>query len=702
MTDPEQTRPVTVVIPIYGDLSSLLRCIDSVVETVDLSCNSLLLVNDCGPDVDEIEAAVLARVAGLTGIRYERNATNLGFVGTCNRAVLQLDTTSNDILLLNSDARLTPGAFVEMTSVLHLDEKHGVVHPRSNNAAIASVPVAPTHRIGMDDELSDRVYASLREHLPRYVITPVAVGFCFLVKRQLILNYGLFDEAYAPGYSEENDFCMRVNRYGYSSVLANQAFVHHEGSKSFSSHSRNELQERNEAQMKLRYPYYQAAVIHYLQYGIDPFDWFADRLFGGRRPRVLIDMFHMSLIYNGSTRNALSFLSLLARRAPGFEIDFVIVSSAEAIEFFDLASFGLPVVANGQLEDTFDLGFALSPVTDSQQINVLNRHCVRWVVSHFDVIALRITQLLEVSYTRKQVVFDSLAAADRVIPISEAALDDLEAFFGPLAAPIRAHSTVIHEGIAQDVLPPTDSPHAAWSDEVNGVISQGGYALVVGNSFSHKQFPEALARLAGMPFPVIGFGSLGGAESPNGVTLVEGGWLSDQHVDELYRNAACVVFPSTYEGFGLPIAEAAQREKALVLFDMAVAREVVHSLDVDDLVSYFSELDEIPGLVAAAIAVSANSRDRPRDLRTLDEYNSGILTVLLEVLAAPVNLPRLHQRVMDLRRIELYRDVLEERLTGLSAIRNSPSYRIGQAIVKPLRPFRPALRRVWRVVRRNR
>ena len=695
--------PVTLVIPIYGDLESLLRCIDSVFDTVDLDVNRLLLINDCGPDADEIEAAVLLRITGRSGVRYERNDHNLGFVMTCNRAVFELDTSDNDVLLLNSDARLLPGALDEMISVLHTDEKHGVVHPRSNNAAIASVPILPIEEIGSDDNLSETVYARLRGHLERYVVTPVAVGFCFLVRRRLIRNYGFFDEIYSPGYSEENDFCLRVNRFGYSCVLANRAFVHHEGSKSFTSPTKAELQKRNEDRMLERYPYYNDAVAHYLQFRIDPLDWFADRIFGDERKRVLIDMFHMSLIYNGSTRNALTFLDLLSRRAAEIDVDFVIVSSAEAIDFFDLESYGLPVVVNGELDDTFDLGFALSPVSDARQIHVLNRNCVRWVVSHFDVIALRINELLEVNYTRKQVVLDSLVWADRVIPISSAALDDIDSFFGVAAAGVREHSTVIHEGVATIPLPAAGLEPTSWDPEVADLIAAGGYALVIGNKFSHKQLPEALERLAGSLFPVIGFGSLGDATAPEGIHLVPGGLLSDAEVDELYRHAGCVVFPSSYEGFGLPIAEASQRGRPLVLFDMAVSREVVASLGVEDLVHYFSEFQQLAGIVSGVMRSPTPSvRIENRPMRTLDEYNSAILQVLLDVLASPVDVERLRTRVEGFRRVEVYADILERRVAALSANVNSTSYRMFTRLSGPLRPLRPALRFMWRGVRRMR
>ena len=76
-------------------------------------------------------------IDGATGVDYVRNERNLGFVGTCNRAATELDRTDNDILLLNSDAELFPGTLQEMSAVLHLSEKHGVVTARSNHATIA-------------------------------------------------------------------------------------------------------------------------------------------------------------------------------------------------------------------------------------------------------------------------------------------------------------------------------------------------------------------------------------------------------------------------------------------------------------------------------------------------------------------------------------------------------------------------------------
>jgi GT2 family glycosyltransferase len=696
------------VIPIYDDLPSLKACIASVIEYVDLTTHRLLIVNDCGPNADHIETEILALVSQTAGVSYERNSRNLGFGETCNRAVFELDKSENDILLLNSDARLTEGAFDEMISVLYLDEKHGVVFPRSNNAAIATVPLKllplDEERATLDESESWAAYSLAKDELPRYAVTPVAVGFCFLVRRQLIDNYGFFDPIYSPGYSEENDFCLRVNKFGYSSIMANQAFVFHEGSRSFPDADRIALKRRNEELMLTRYSFYRDAVAHYLQYEVDPIDWFAERLFAATRPKILIDLFHMSLIYNGSTRNALTFLDLLVEESASTDIEFVLVSSAEAIDFFHLRSYGFRVVQNGSLDETFDLGFALSPISHATQVSVLNRSCVRWVVSHFDVIALRINSLLEVSYTRKQVVLDSLLYADRVIPISNAALDDIESYFGPVARGVRDHSTVIHEGVAEVSFESKDENNVPTSltPEQRSAVDRGNYALVIGNIFTHKQLPEALAALRGTKSAVIALGALRSSEQAADALLIEGGLLSDADIDLLYRRAGCVVFPSNYEGFGLPIAEAGQRGIPLVVFDTKVAREVVDSLGISDLTVFFTHFAELPKAVETAMSVPAELRQAPRALRPLDLYNQGIFDVLMSELASPVDLVALRARVRHFRTVEIYEDALERRISVIYASRAFQLLQRATPTIDRLRPLVRQLKRVRRWARARR
>ncbi|GAB3119117.1 glycosyltransferase [Glaciibacter psychrotolerans] len=274
-----KTNPVTVVIPIYGDLPGLLACIAAVTSSVDLTHHSLLLVNDCGPDAENIERAVLSAVSGTPGVRYERNSRNLGFVGNCNRAALELDDSTNDILLLNSDTIVTPGFLDEMTAVLHAAPEHGIVCARSNNATIASLPYR-LRRPGAKRtaERTTEVYAGVVNELPAFSVAPVAMGFCFLIRRELIVRFGLFDEIFSPGYGEENDFCLRMREHGYLSLISHRALVFHAVGQSFPSEQRMQLRAAHERILVGRHPTYTQSVQSYLKRTADPVDVFADAI----------------------------------------------------------------------------------------------------------------------------------------------------------------------------------------------------------------------------------------------------------------------------------------------------------------------------------------------------------------------------------------------------------------------------------------
>ena len=288
------THTTLVVVPVYGDLESLLRCVDGLLEHLDTTVHQVLLVNDCGPDADAIERALLDRIGERPGFRYERNDHNLGFVGTCNRAVTELDTGGDAVLLLNSDAVPTAGFLDAMLAVL--DEEHtGVVTARSDNATIASIPYRLTNRGAARTEARTRtVWGALAPLLPVSQVMPVAMGFCFLTRRELVTEHGLFDEAFAPGYGEENDYCLRIAEHGWLAKIANGALVLHAGGKSFSG-NRTALRAAHQRELERRYPFLPDAVAAYQRHGMTATERFADALVpSGSAPRLAVDLRHVT------------------------------------------------------------------------------------------------------------------------------------------------------------------------------------------------------------------------------------------------------------------------------------------------------------------------------------------------------------------------------------------------------------------------
>ncbi|MCY7389360.1 MAG: rhamnosyltransferase [Burkholderiales bacterium] len=223
---------VDVIIPIYNAFEDVVRCIDRVRRHTASDCR-IVLIDDCSPD--ERIAALFATLEAEADARIVllKNSSNMGFVNTVNRG---MSSTSNDVVLLNSDTIVTTRWLEKVRICAASDRSIGTITPFSNNAEICSFPVFCQNNslAGVDIEVVSR--AMEETATPAYPDIPTAVGFCMFIRRSLLDAIGLFDaETFGLGYGEENDFCMRAIHAGYRNVLCDDTFVAHIGSRSFSA-----------------------------------------------------------------------------------------------------------------------------------------------------------------------------------------------------------------------------------------------------------------------------------------------------------------------------------------------------------------------------------------------------------------------------------------------------------------------------------
>jgi glycosyltransferase involved in cell wall biosynthesis len=125
-------------------------------------------------------------------------------------------------------------------------------------------------------------------------------------------------------------------------------------------------------------------------------------------------------------------------------------------------------------------------------------------------------------------------------------------------------------------------------------VERGRYFLFVGNPAPNKNLAlllDAFARLDRPGAKLVVAGSLdrsvfggAGAMAAKGVVLAER--RSDEEIAALYTHAAAHVFPSRYEGFGIPPLEALASGCPVIAADIPVVREVcgdaVTYVPVDD------------------------------------------------------------------------------------------------------------------------
>jgi glycosyltransferase involved in cell wall biosynthesis len=129
----------------------------------------------------------------------------------------------------------------------------------------------------------------------------------------------------------------------------------------------------------------------------------------------------------------------------------------------------------------------------------------------------------------------------------------------------------------------------------DGPRADGDYVLAVGTLEPRKNLRRAAeaAQRAGLELRVVGAAGWGGVEAPGRV-----GEVSDDELATLYRGARMLVFPSLYEGFGIPVLEAMASGTPVVTSRGGATEEVaggaavlVDPLDVDAIAAGIREAD---------------------------------------------------------------------------------------------------------------
>ncbi len=219
--------------------------------------------------------------------------------------------------------------------------------------------------------------------------------------------------------------------------------------------------------------------------------------------------------------------------------------------------------------------------------------------------------------------------AHSIIAVSEVTAEDIQSL-GVAEDRIR----VIPHGVDHAGRLPLGGPPLGLTAEK--------YFAYVGNIEPRKDLPTLVHafRAARQSLPDDVLLAIAGkhAWGPELAALVAGdprirmvGWLSEHELSNFMANCLAFIYPSRYEGFGLPPLEALHLGARVIVGDTPVAREVL-----SDQVLYFDPGD-VPGL-AKLLRFASSTRDRPGDAnaytaeftwqraarRTLDVYREVV------------------------------------------------------------------------------
>lgn len=177
-------KGVTILIPAYKPVSLLQTCVDSIIETTDLTNTDVLVVLN-GSDKES-----LMYLIGLDNpaIKFVWHSEALGFTKATNMGLKMITTPY--ILLMNTDVKLLN----YWPKNKWLDELINPLKQDSNTAVTGVAPMTFLHKI----------------YFP---------FFCVGLSRDIMVKMDYLDEAFSPGYGEDLDYCLRIQKAGYKQKL---------------------------------------------------------------------------------------------------------------------------------------------------------------------------------------------------------------------------------------------------------------------------------------------------------------------------------------------------------------------------------------------------------------------------------------------------------------------------------------------------
>lgn len=233
---------VDIIICVHNALDDVKRCLDSVLRHSG-SPYRLILVDDGS---ESATAEFLQSFSKQHGSRLLRADEPMGYTRAANRGLRA--SNAEFVILLNSDTIVSEEWLDRLLMCVNSSPSLGLVGPLSNAASWQSVPEVEhegdwaINTLPKNTQLD--VYARwIAKRSPQlYPRVSFLNGFCLLIRRAVLETVGLFDEkTFGKGYGEENDYAIRALAHGWQLAVADDVYVFHAQSRSYSNERRRRL-----------------------------------------------------------------------------------------------------------------------------------------------------------------------------------------------------------------------------------------------------------------------------------------------------------------------------------------------------------------------------------------------------------------------------------------------------------------------------
>ncbi|MFZ4464343.1 MAG: class I SAM-dependent methyltransferase [Bacteroidales bacterium] len=240
---PFHTITVDIIICIHNAHEDVKKCLSSIIEYTNPPYQ-IILVDDGSQTETQ---TYLEQFSISQGCKLIRNEKASGYTKAANQGLKA--SSANMSLLLNSDTIIGNNEWLDRMIYCALSEPEiGIVSVLSNTASWQSVPQIFNGDDWADNSLPNNF--SIAQMAKMIMLDSISIypklsflnGFCLLIKKDCLHEVGYFDEVSFPeGYGEENDFCMRSASKNWKLAVADDVYIYHSQSKSYSNERRQRI-----------------------------------------------------------------------------------------------------------------------------------------------------------------------------------------------------------------------------------------------------------------------------------------------------------------------------------------------------------------------------------------------------------------------------------------------------------------------------
>ncbi|GAC1493039.1 MAG: hypothetical protein NVS1B9_14590 [Solirubrobacteraceae bacterium] len=513
-------RAVDIVIPSYRDADQVAALVASLLRTTRRELARIIVADDAsGPE----HVAALRAIAGVDELVL--GAENGGFAANVNRG-LRVTEGTRDVVILNSDTIALPG-WLDCLQYAARGSEVGIVGAKLLYADRRIQFGGTVRNLAAPEWFDHRFRFRAEDYGPSDVPGPAlaVTGACMYVRRALIDDIGLLDEAFPMAY-EDVDWCLRAWQAGWRVSYFPPARLLHLESETRGT----DVGERERASQRLFWE----------RWG--PF--FDER-------QVRTDGGALRVVYvtegtgvGGGHRDIFEHLNGLADRGH----DVCLFTLDEAPDWFDLR---VPVHSFGDYDELVE---ALAPLDAIKVATWWNTAAPVWLASVLHGIPVYFVQDIETSYYPD----------DELVRFHVLASYRHEFHYMTISSWNRERLREL--GLDAELIPPgIDLDNFRPRPEIS---RRSDLILALGRSNPLKNLPLTLRAGEALPEPRPEL-RLFGIEpdlQPAGRASYEEA-PSDERVAELLAEAGVFVQTSTHEGFCLPPLEAMATGGAVVCTD---------------------------------------------------------------------------------------------------------------------------------------